>query len=88
MLSRSRWMEYKEVITGVYMQRSIKTKEEVTALITALRVAETGLRRGIDVLKAKLGALTQRHGDRFKPRPGWDSSELLSGSRDPSGKRA
>jgi Xaa-Pro aminopeptidase len=35
-----------------FPQRARKTKEEVAALTTALRVAETGLRRGIDVLKA------------------------------------
>jgi len=35
-----------------FPQRSRKTREEITALTTALRVAETGLRRGIDVLKA------------------------------------
>ncbi len=35
-----------------FPQRSRKTKEEVTALTAALRVAEAGLRRGIDVLKA------------------------------------
>jgi Xaa-Pro aminopeptidase len=34
-----------------FPQRSRKTKEEVAALTIALRVAETGLRRGIDVLK-------------------------------------
>lgn len=31
---------------------------------------------GVDVLKAKLGALAQRHGDRFNARPGWDSETL------------
>ena len=35
-----------------FPQRSRKTKEEVAALTVALRVAEAGLRRGIDVLKA------------------------------------
>ncbi|MCE0499190.1 MAG: M24 family metallopeptidase [Methylacidiphilales bacterium] len=35
-----------------FPQRARKTKEEIAALATALRVAETGLRRGIDVLKA------------------------------------
>jgi Xaa-Pro aminopeptidase len=35
-----------------FPQRVRKTKEEISALRTALRVAETGLRRGIDVLKA------------------------------------
>jgi Xaa-Pro aminopeptidase len=35
-----------------FPQRARKTEEEVAALTTALRVAETGLRRGIDVLKA------------------------------------
>jgi len=35
-----------------FPQRARKTKEEVAALTIALRVAETGLRRGIDVLKA------------------------------------
>lgn len=35
-----------------FPQRARKTKEEVAALETALRVAETGLRRGMDVLKA------------------------------------
>jgi Xaa-Pro aminopeptidase len=35
-----------------FPQRTRKTKEEIAALQTALRVAETGLRRGIDVLKA------------------------------------
>jgi Xaa-Pro aminopeptidase len=44
-----------------FPERARKTKEEVAALTTALRVAETGLRRGIDLLKAskadKRGAL-------------------------------
>jgi Xaa-Pro aminopeptidase len=44
-----------------FPERVRKTKEEVAALTIALRVAETGLRRGIDVLKAskagKRGAL-------------------------------
>lgn len=35
-----------------FPERSRKTREEVTALTAALRVAETGLRRGIDVLRA------------------------------------
>jgi Xaa-Pro aminopeptidase len=35
-----------------FPQRTRKTKEEVSALTVALRVAETGLRRGIDILKA------------------------------------
>lgn len=35
-----------------FPQRTRKTKEEVAALSVALRTAETGLRRGIDVLKA------------------------------------
>ena len=35
-----------------FPQRTRKTKEEVAALTVALRVAETGLRRGMDVLKA------------------------------------
>jgi Xaa-Pro aminopeptidase len=35
-----------------FPQRVCKTTEEVAALTTALRVAETGLRRGIDVLRA------------------------------------
>ena len=35
-----------------FPERTRKTKEEVAALTAALRVAETGLRRGIDVLKA------------------------------------
>jgi Xaa-Pro aminopeptidase len=35
-----------------FPERSRKTKEEIVALTAALRVAETGLRRGIDVLKA------------------------------------
>lgn len=35
-----------------FPQRTRKTAEEVKALTAALRVAETGLRRGIDVLKA------------------------------------
>jgi len=35
-----------------FPQRVRKTEDEVKALTTALRVAETGLRRGIDVLKA------------------------------------
>ena len=35
-----------------FPERVRKTKEEVAALTTALRVAETGLRRGIDVLKS------------------------------------
>jgi Xaa-Pro aminopeptidase len=35
-----------------FPQRARKTKEEISSLTAALRVAETGLRRGIDVLKA------------------------------------
>jgi len=35
-----------------FPQRWRKTREEIVALTAALRVAETGLRRGIDVLKA------------------------------------
>ena len=35
-----------------FPQRSRKTREEIVALTAALRVAECGLRRGIDVLKA------------------------------------
>ncbi|MCE0522115.1 MAG: M24 family metallopeptidase [Methylacidiphilales bacterium] len=35
-----------------FPERARKSKEEVEALTAALRVAETGLRRGIDVLKA------------------------------------
>jgi Xaa-Pro aminopeptidase len=35
-----------------FPQRTRKTPEEIIALTAALRVAETGLRRGIDVLKA------------------------------------
>jgi len=35
-----------------FPERTRKSNEEVAALTTALRVAETGLRRGIDVLKA------------------------------------
>jgi Xaa-Pro aminopeptidase len=35
-----------------FPERTRKTKEEIAALTAALRVAETGLRRGIDVLKA------------------------------------
>lgn len=46
----------------LFPERVRKTKEEVGALTAALRVAEAGLRRGIDVLRAsrpnKRGALT------------------------------
>jgi Xaa-Pro aminopeptidase len=35
-----------------FPERARKTKEEISSLTAALRVAETGLRRGIDVLKA------------------------------------
>jgi Xaa-Pro aminopeptidase len=35
-----------------FPQRACKSKEEIAALTIALRVAESGLRRGIDVLKA------------------------------------
>jgi len=35
-----------------FPQRVCKSKDEIAALTTALRVAETGLRRGMDVLKA------------------------------------
>ncbi len=35
-----------------FPERARKTKEEIAALTAALRVAETGLRRGIDILKA------------------------------------
>jgi len=31
---------------------------------------------GADALKTRLAALALRHGDRFKPRPGWDAAEL------------
>jgi len=31
---------------------------------------------GADALRAKLETLAQRHGDRFKPRPGWDAADL------------
>ena len=31
---------------------------------------------GVDAISAKLAALASRHGDRFKPRPGWDSPAL------------
>ena len=31
---------------------------------------------GADALKTRLEALASRHGDRFKPRPGWDAPEL------------
>ena len=45
-----------------FPQRSRKTEDEVVQLTSALRVAEAGLRRGIDVLRAsragKRGALT------------------------------
>ncbi len=34
---------------------------------------------GVDVLKAKLDALAQRYGDRFKARPGWDDIALNAG---------
>ncbi len=33
---------------------------------------------GADALRAKLQTLAQRHGDRFKARPGWDAAELRS----------
>jgi 3-hydroxyacyl-CoA dehydrogenase/enoyl-CoA hydratase/3-hydroxybutyryl-CoA epimerase len=33
---------------------------------------------GADALRSKLEALAQRHGDRFKLRPGWDSAALRS----------
>jgi Xaa-Pro aminopeptidase len=35
-----------------FPQRARKTKEEIAALSAALRVAESGLRRGVDILKA------------------------------------
>ena len=41
---------------------------------------------GADALKAKLEALAQRHGDRFKPRPGWDSPRIARAVRDAVGK--
>jgi 3-hydroxyacyl-CoA dehydrogenase/enoyl-CoA hydratase/3-hydroxybutyryl-CoA epimerase len=31
---------------------------------------------GVEAIKAKLDALASRHGERFKPRPGWDSAAL------------
>ncbi len=31
---------------------------------------------GIDAIRARLDALAARHGDRFKPRPGWDAAAL------------
>ena len=47
-----------------FPERVRKTKEEVAALTAALRVAETGLRRGLDVLRAsranRRGALVWR----------------------------
>jgi 3-hydroxyacyl-CoA dehydrogenase/enoyl-CoA hydratase/3-hydroxybutyryl-CoA epimerase len=33
---------------------------------------------GADVLLARLKALQASHGDRFAPRPGWDSPALRS----------
>ncbi|MEO5830762.1 MAG: 3-hydroxyacyl-CoA dehydrogenase NAD-binding domain-containing protein [Rhodanobacter sp.] len=35
---------------------------------------------GVDKLKAKLEELAQRHGDRFKPKKGWDDPELAKDS--------
>lgn len=49
---RARGLKLKVSEKSFFPQRVTKTKEEVTALTEALRVAETGLRRGIDVLKA------------------------------------
>ncbi len=43
---------------------------------------------GPDALTAKLDALAQRHGDRFKRRPGWDADELRSPTAQPVGKAA
>ena len=31
---------------------------------------------GVDALKAKLDALAQKYGDRFRARPGWDDAVL------------
>ncbi|MDQ2971611.1 MAG: hypothetical protein M3R20_01300, partial [Pseudomonadota bacterium] len=31
---------------------------------------------GADTLRAKLEALAQRYGERFKPKPGWDAAAL------------
>jgi Xaa-Pro aminopeptidase len=49
---RSRGLKITVSDLPFFPQRVRKTKEEVAALTVALRVAETGLRRGIDVLKA------------------------------------
>jgi 3-hydroxyacyl-CoA dehydrogenase/enoyl-CoA hydratase/3-hydroxybutyryl-CoA epimerase len=35
---------------------------------------------GVDLLKAKLEALAQRYGDRFKARQGWDNATLKAGA--------
>ena len=43
---------------------------------------------GVDALKSRLEALASRHGDRFKPRPGWDSPELRASSGEAFGKAA
>jgi Xaa-Pro aminopeptidase len=49
---RSRGLKITVSDQPFFPQRVVKTKEEVSALTAALRVAETGLRRGINVLKA------------------------------------
>jgi Xaa-Pro aminopeptidase len=59
---RGRKLRIKVSHEPFFPERSCKTAEEVAALTAALRVAEAGLRRGIDVLRAsranKRGALT------------------------------
>lgn len=68
-----------------FPQRSRKTSAEVEALTTALRVAEAGLRRGIDVLKAsKAGRLGFLHWNKLpltseRLRAEMDSAVLHAG---------
>jgi 3-hydroxyacyl-CoA dehydrogenase/enoyl-CoA hydratase/3-hydroxybutyryl-CoA epimerase len=43
---------------------------------------------GVDAIRAKLDALAASHGDRFKPRPGWDAPELRNAPSEPRVERA
>jgi 3-hydroxyacyl-CoA dehydrogenase/enoyl-CoA hydratase/3-hydroxybutyryl-CoA epimerase len=43
---------------------------------------------GVDAIRAKLDALAASHGDRFKPRPGWDAPELRNATAEPQVDKA
>jgi 3-hydroxyacyl-CoA dehydrogenase/enoyl-CoA hydratase/3-hydroxybutyryl-CoA epimerase len=44
--------------------------------VTAIRAA------GADTLRARLESLAATHGERFRPRPGWDAAALRGGAQD------